>query len=106
MASKSKAPRKNDSTHAGQEMENAELAQLLVENVKDYAIKILDPAAHILTWTPTAERLKGWKADEIIGQHFSKFYTPEDVASGKTDEELKMAVEHGRMGDVGWGGRN
>src|SRR4051794_13175550 len=102
MASKSKAPRQNDSTRAGRDMEAAELAQLLVENVKDYAITILDPAGHILTWTPTAERLKGWKADEIIGQHFSKFYPPEDVASGKTGEELKTAVEHGRVEDVGW----
>ena len=62
--------------------------RLLVENVRDYAILLLDLEGHILTWNKGAELLKGYTADEIIGQHFSVFYTAEDLAAGKPAREL------------------
>jgi rsbT co-antagonist protein RsbR len=78
------------------------LLQLLVDTVRDYAIILLDPQGKVLTWNVGAERLKGWKANEIIGQHFSRFYPAEDVAKGKTEMELKVAREEGRYEDEGW----
>ena len=60
---------------------DAELFRLLVENVTDYAIFILDPQGHVASWNPGAERIKGYKADEIIGQHFSRS-TPRTPLTG------------------------
>ena len=82
--------------------ETEHLLQVLIENVKDYAIILLDPNGNVLTWNSGAERLKGWKASEIIGQHFSRFYPPEDVESGKTEMELRTAAQEGRFEDEGW----
>jgi PAS domain S-box-containing protein len=79
-----------------------ELLQLLVDNVSDYAITMLDPKGNVVSWTQAAERLKGWKAEEIVGQHFSRFYPPEDVAAGKTERELRTASKEGRIEDEGW----
>src|SRR5256885_1175973 len=79
-----------------------EMLRLLVENIKDYAIIMLDTNGHVLTWSPTAERLKGWKREEIIGQHFSRFYPKEDIEKGKTEMELKVAEREGRFEDEGW----
>jgi PAS domain S-box-containing protein len=76
--------------------------RLLVESVKDYAIFILDPGGHVLTWNLGAERIKGYRADEIIGKHFSIFYPPEDIAAGKTERELEIAARTGRFEDEGW----
>ena len=75
---------------------------MLVDSIKDYVIIFLDPKGKVLTWSPAAERLKGYKSDEIIGQHFSKFYPPEDVAKGKTEMELSVAEKEGRFEDEGW----
>ena len=82
--------------------EAARRFQLLVESVKDYAIFILDPDGNIATWNPGAERIKGYKAAEIIGKHFSVFYSPEEAASGKCEEELDIAVHEGRFDEEGW----
>jgi rsbT co-antagonist protein RsbR len=79
-----------------------ELLQLLVDTVRDYAIIFLDPEGRVLTWNSAAQRLKGWTADEIIGQHFSRFYPQEDLERGKTDLELRVAAEEGRFEDEGW----
>jgi PAS domain S-box-containing protein len=76
--------------------------QLLVEGVKDYAIFMLTPEGHVATWNPGAERIKGYRAAGIIGQHFSCFFPEEDVRKGKPDELLKRAVEEGRVEDEGW----
>jgi PAS domain S-box-containing protein len=76
--------------------------RLLVEQVKDYAIFLLDPAGYVVTWNAGAERLKGYRAAEIVGQHFSRFYPAEDVAAGKTDRELAIAIAEGRVEDEGW----
>ena len=76
--------------------------RLLVESVKDYAIFILDPGGHVQTWNLGAERIKGYKAHEIIGKHFSTFYPPEVRASGKCEEELEIATRDGRFEEEGW----
>jgi PAS domain S-box-containing protein len=76
--------------------------RLLVEGVKDFAIFMLDPDGRVVNWNAGAERIKGYRADEIIGQHFSRFYTPEDVASGKPDRALAMAAAQGQAEDEGW----
>src|SRR6266576_2243767 len=74
----------------------------LVEGVKDYAIFWLDPDGRVMSWSASAERLKQYRAEEIIGEHFSRFYTPEDVAVGKPDAELRKATAEGRVEDEGW----
>jgi PAS domain S-box-containing protein len=76
--------------------------RLLVEGVKDYAIFMLDPQGFIKTWNVGAERLNGYTADEIIGQHFSRFYPHEDVTSGKCEHELVVAAKEGRFEEEGW----
>ncbi len=76
--------------------------RLLVEGVSEYAIFMLDPNGRVSTWNVGAERIKGYAANEIIGEHFSIFY-PEDVrASGWPDHELQVAMETGRFVDIGW----
>jgi PAS domain S-box-containing protein len=76
--------------------------RLLVESVRDYAIFILDPNGIVSSWNIGAERIKGYKADEIVGQSFAKFYPPEDVASGKLERELDIARREGRYEEDGW----
>ena len=76
--------------------------RLLVDEVKDYAIFMLDPEGKVETWNEGAERIKGYRADEIIGQHFSRFYSSEDVERGKPEEQLKIAAREGRSEDDGW----
>jgi PAS domain S-box-containing protein len=74
----------------------------MVEGVKDYAIFMLDTEGRVATWNAGAERLKGYRADEIIGQHFSRFYPPEEVERGKPEHELRVAAAEGRFEDEGW----
>ena len=76
--------------------------RLLVETVKDYAIFHLDPDGYVISWNEGARRIKGYAAEEIIGHHFSKFYLPHDIAAGKCEAELAVAVREGRIEDVGW----
>jgi PAS domain S-box-containing protein len=80
----------------------SDLHRLLVESVRDYAIFVLDRTGHVLTWNPGAERLKGYTASEIIGQHFSVFYPEEDMAWNKPAWELEEATADGRFEDEGW----
>ena len=75
--------------------------RLLVESVKDYAIFILDPGGHVLTWNLGAERIKGYKATEIIGKHNSIFY-PSKRSPGQVELELEVAGRTGRFEDEGW----
>ncbi len=79
-----------------------DLYRLLIERVRDYAIFALDATGPIRTWNPAAEGIKGYKADEIIGRHFSIFYPEEDLAWDKPDFELKEAARVGRFEDEGW----
>jgi PAS domain S-box-containing protein len=81
---------------------SAEQFRLLVESVQDYAIFMLDSEGHVATWNIGAERIKGYRASEIIGQHFSRFYPQEDIRSGKPQEELRVASAEGRFEDEGW----
>jgi PAS domain S-box-containing protein len=76
--------------------------RLLVDSVKDYAIFMLDPDGHVATWNIGAQRIKGYTADEIIGQHFSAFYPEADIRAGKTEHELAVAQREGRFEDEGW----
>ena len=76
--------------------------RLFVEAVPDYAIFMLDPEGHISTWNTGAERIKGYKATEIVGKHFSSFYPDEDVLSGKPNKLLKLATQEGHAEDEGW----
>jgi sigma-B regulation protein RsbU (phosphoserine phosphatase) len=80
--------------------------RMLVESVHDYAIFMLDPNGFITTWNAGAERIKGYAANEIIGKHFSVFYPPQDVSSGKPAWELEEAARVGRFEDEGWRLRN
>ena len=90
-------------SHAGSSHGEAEdRFRLLVESVKDYAIFMLDTGGHVATWNLGAERIKGYKADEIIGKHFSIFYPPEDIAAGKIERELEIATGEGRFEEEGW----
>ncbi|HET7433997.1 MAG TPA: PAS domain S-box protein [Thermoanaerobaculia bacterium] len=79
-----------------------ELFRLIVSSVKDYAIFMLDPDGRIVSWNPGAERIKGYKPDEIIGRHFSTFYPIEDVRSHKPERELEIAKRDGSVEDEGW----
>src|SRR6478752_4095728 len=76
--------------------------RLLVEAVTDYAIYLLDPSGIVTTWNPGAQRFKGYKADEIIGQHFSRFYTEEDRKAGVPTRALETAKLEGRFEAEGW----
>ena len=75
--------------------ESEERFRLLVEGMQDYAILMLDPDGRVVTWNAGAERLKGYAPQEIVGQHFSRFYPPEDAAAGKPQRELAVAAERG-----------
>jgi len=75
---------------------------LLVSGVVDYAIFMLDPAGVIVTWNEGAQRIKGYKATEVIGRHFSIFYPPAEVRNRKPDWELEVAKREGRYEEEGW----
>ena len=81
---------------------SAEIFQLLVSSVRDYAIFMLDPEGHITTWNRGAQRIKQYEPDEIIGKHFSTFYPEEDVRDGKPERELEIARAKGSVEDEGW----
>ncbi len=76
--------------------------RLLIESVEDYAIFMLDRHGRVASWNVGAERIKGYRAQEIIGQHFSRFYPDEDVTAGKCERELQVAARDGRFEDEGW----
>ena len=81
---------------------DAQRFELLVTSVKDYAIYMLDPHGYVVSWNAGAQRLKGYVASEIMGRHFSEFYTAEDRASGVPDSALRTALEQGKFEDEGW----
>jgi PAS domain S-box-containing protein len=82
--------------------EVVDLYRLLVDGVQDYAIYALDATGRIATWNTGAERLKGYAASEVIGRHFSIFYSLDDLAAGKPQRELEIAARAGRFEDEGW----
>jgi PAS domain S-box-containing protein len=80
----------------------SDLFRLLVLGVRDYGIFMLDPGGYVVSWNAGAERIKGYTAEDIIGRHFSTFYPPEDVRSGKPEWELRVARAEGALEDEGW----
>jgi len=76
--------------------------RLLVEAVDDYAIYMLDTSGKVVNWNTGAQKMKGYSAEEIIGQHFCVFHTPEDLAAGQSDSLLAAAAAHGRVASEGW----
>jgi len=85
-----------------QPRESDELFRLLVDGLGDYAIVLLDANGTVTSWNLGAERIKGYRADEIIGQHFSRFYLEEEVRAGVCERELEQAAQAGRFGCEGW----
>ena len=82
--------------------ETPETFRPLVEGIQDFAIFMLDGSGRVATWNTGAERAKGYRAEEIIGQHFSRFYPPEAIAEGKPARLLALAARDGRVEDEGW----
>ncbi len=74
----------------------------IVESIGEYAIYLLDCDGHVLTWNPGAERIKGYKADEVVGLHYSRFFTHEDVEQGRPAELLRQAIQKNRVEEEGW----
>lgn len=83
-------------------VQSEEQLRLLVGAVQDHALFMLSPEGEVLTWNAGAERIKGYAAAEVIGQHFSMFFTPDDVASGVPAHELEVARRCGRAEAEGW----
>ena len=76
--------------------------RMLVQSVRDYAILMLDASGRVTSWNEGAERIKGYTADEILGEHFSRFYTPEDLQSQMPKRALETARREGRFTAEGW----
>jgi PAS domain S-box-containing protein len=75
----------------------AEEFRLLVESVKDYAIFLLDRDGYVMSWNAGAERIKGYRAEEILGEHFSRFYEPENQTAGVPAKAQETAAREGRF---------
>ena len=85
--------------------ESTAMIQLMVESVVDYAIVMLDPGGRVVSWNGGAQRLKGYREEDILGQHVSRFYSPEDVERGKPQQDLDRVAAEGRFEDEGWRAR-
>ena len=81
---------------------NRDQFEILVQSVSDYALYMLDPDGHITSWNVGAQRIKGYQADEIIGRHFSQFYTEEDRSKEEPAKSLEAARRDGRVEKEGW----
>ncbi|THD61553.1 MAG: PAS domain-containing sensor histidine kinase [Phenylobacterium sp.] len=84
------------------DLDQAQRLELLIDAVKDYAVYLLDETGKVATWNTGAQLFKGYTAEEIIGQHFSVFYTPEDRAIGMPERALRTAATEGRFEAEGW----
>src|SRR5437588_5741434 len=82
--------------------QSEERFRLMVEAIRDYAIFMLDPTGRVVSWNEGAQRIKQYRAGEIIGQHFSRFYPEADVLAGKCERALEAAEREGRFEDEGW----
>ncbi len=83
-------------------LQSEEFFRLLVKGLRDYAVFMLDPTGYIVSWNAGAEHIKEYRAEEIIGEHFSRFYLDADVKSGKPDQELAIARKTGQFREEGW----
>ncbi|HTJ42386.1 MAG TPA: PAS domain-containing protein, partial [Kofleriaceae bacterium] len=82
--------------------EEVEQLRLLIDGIQDHAIYMLSPTGDVVSWNAGAERIKGYRADEIIGQPYAKFFPPEDLAGKKPQKLLELAAKTGRAEDEGW----
>src|SRR6188768_1320246 len=80
----------------------SERFDLLAAGAKEYALFLVGPDGRLMCWNPGAERLFGFSSTEIIGQHFSRFFTPEDIRGGRPEHELKTALAEGRADGACW----
>jgi len=92
----------NDQTQPKKAFPEERRYQYLISGISDYAIYMLDPSGHVSSWNPGAYRFKGYVAQEILGQHFSRFYTPEDQATGLPARALHTALKQGKYEAEGW----
>ncbi|MFP5503071.1 MAG: sensor histidine kinase [Candidatus Sericytochromatia bacterium] len=83
-------------------LSEGELFEILVTGVKEYAIFMLDHDGRILTWNGGAQRIKQYRRDEVVGEHFRMLYTPDDQAAGRPEKNLADAIRHGQTEDLGW----
>src|SRR5579883_3084938 len=74
----------------------------LAADAREYAVFLVDPGGRLICWNPGAERLFGYRADEVVGQHFSCFFSPEDVRNGQPEHEIKSALLDGRADSLRW----
>jgi PAS domain S-box-containing protein len=92
-----------DHKHTGQALlDSEERLRQLIEGVREYAIFQLDPSGRVVSWNAGAERLKGYRAEEILGRHLSVFYDPKDVEDGRPERNLAEAAREGESKDEGW----
>lgn len=89
-------PKQNDN------LADEERFRTLVSAINDYAIYMLDPTGRVVSWNAGAQRFKGYEAHEIIGQHFSRFYTPEDLSTNLPEKALRIAAQEGKYESEGW----
>jgi PAS domain S-box-containing protein len=82
--------------------QSEEKLRSMIASVRDYAFYMLDPSGTVVSWNPGAEQIKGYRAEEIVGQPFSRFFTPEAQAQGKPAKELERAAKEGRFEEEGW----
>ena len=82
--------------------QSEERLRMIIANIKDYSVITLDRLGHVTSWNGAAERIKGYRADEVIGKRVSIFYTSDDVSIGKPTTELDTAIKSGRFEDDGW----
>ncbi|MDN4058833.1 PAS domain S-box protein [Massilia sp. YIM B02769] len=92
----------NNTIHVRQDLTEEQRFQYLISGIRDYAIYMLDTEGHVSSWNTGARRFKGYEAPEILGQHFSRFYTPEDQASGLPARALATALNEGKYEAEGW----
>lgn len=82
--------------------QTAQRFDLLATESKEYAVFLIDTTGAVLCWNPGAERLFGYRSDEIVGQHFSRFFSPEDICNGQPEHEIKVTSDQGRADSVRW----
>ena len=92
MTERQQAGRPADKSEIATPANSEERFRLLLESIKDYSILMLDPEGLVTTWNKGAERITGYRSDEIVGRHFSRFYPQGDVTQGKPEHELAVAV--------------
>jgi PAS domain S-box-containing protein len=92
-----------DERHAEEAVHRSEeRLRLMIASVTDYALYMLDPKGHVVSWNSGAERIKGYRQEEILGQDFARFFTPEEIAAGRPAFELETAAKEGRFEDENW----